>query len=97
MVLYAYTKFDEVIRTGLLSGKLSQPSQTLHITRATHRAFEPKDWKELEKRLIGWKTDLLGVLDVIAGAKAKNAAAKSKSIETQHTTNTSDLGKAAAV
>lgn len=84
-----------MIRAGLLSGKLSQPSQTLHVTRASHRSFKAEDWKELEKRLVGWKAELVGVLEVIAGAKAKHAATKNKSIEIQANSNTSDLGKAA--
>ncbi|KAG8968542.1 hypothetical protein FRC03_006942 [Tulasnella sp. 419] len=59
----------DVIRANLLAGKLSQPNRTFHITRATHRSFSDADWNNLEKRLISWKAELLGVLDVITNAK----------------------------
>ncbi|KAF7302070.1 Eukaryotic translation initiation factor 3 subunit M [Mycena indigotica] len=59
----------DVIRTGLLSGKLSQTSQTLHITRAKSRSFERDQWEALEKRLLAWKTGIAGVLDVVAQAR----------------------------
>lgn len=57
------------MRANLIGGKLSQPSQTLHVTRATYQAFKPTDWKYLQERLVGWKTELLGVLDVVATAR----------------------------
>lgn len=61
-----------VIRAGLLSGKLSQTSQTLRVTRATARIFEREQWALLEKRLAAWKTGLGSVLDVVAEARKKN-------------------------
>ncbi|KZT05631.1 PCI-domain-containing protein [Laetiporus sulphureus 93-53] len=64
----------DVIRAGLLSGRLSQTSQTLHVTRAGIRAFERPQWELLEKRLLAWKTGLAGVLDVIADARRKGGA-----------------------
>ncbi|KAJ7228221.1 hypothetical protein GGX14DRAFT_412384 [Mycena pura] len=63
----------DVIRAGLLSGKLSQTSQRLHITRATARTFEREQWEALEKRLVAWKTGLEGVLDVVAQARKQAA------------------------
>ncbi|KAJ7223935.1 hypothetical protein C8J57DRAFT_232237 [Mycena rebaudengoi] len=59
----------DVIRAGLLSGKLSQTSQTLHITRSTARTFEREQWEALEKRLVAWKAGLAGVLEVVAAAR----------------------------
>ncbi|KAF8897764.1 hypothetical protein BD779DRAFT_1608279 [Infundibulicybe gibba] len=53
----------DVIRAGLLSGKLSQTTQSLHITRSTPRTFERAQWETLEKRLLAWKAGLAGVLD----------------------------------
>ncbi|PCH40893.1 PCI-domain-containing protein [Wolfiporia cocos MD-104 SS10] len=64
----------DVIRAGLLSGRLSQTSQTLHITRATVRTFERPQWEALEKRLLAWKSGLAGVLDVVAAAQKKGGA-----------------------
>ncbi|KAG8883449.1 hypothetical protein FRB97_006577 [Tulasnella sp. 331] len=62
------------MRANLIGGKLSQTSQTLHVTRATYQAFKPTDWKYLQERLIGWKTDLLGVLDVVTAARQTKPA-----------------------
>ncbi|KAJ6560455.1 hypothetical protein B0H19DRAFT_1147790 [Mycena capillaripes] len=59
----------DVIRAGLLSGKLSQTSQSLHITRSTTRTFEREQWEALEKRLVAWKAGLAGVLEVVAAAR----------------------------
>ncbi|KAJ7368777.1 hypothetical protein DFH08DRAFT_762833 [Mycena albidolilacea] len=63
----------DVIRAGLLSGKLSQTSQSLHITRSTARTFEREQWEALEKRLVAWKAGLAGVLEVVAAARKQGA------------------------
>ncbi|KAF8214029.1 hypothetical protein K438DRAFT_1927230 [Mycena galopus ATCC 62051] len=63
----------DVIRAGLLSGKLSQTSQSLHITRSTARTFERDQWEALEKRLVAWKAGLAGVLEVVAAARKQGA------------------------
>ncbi|KAF7355712.1 Eukaryotic translation initiation factor 3 subunit M [Mycena sanguinolenta] len=63
----------DVIRAGLLSGKLSQTSQSLHITRSTARSFEREQWEALEKRLVAWKAGLAGVLEVVAAARKQSA------------------------
>lgn len=67
------------MRANLIGGKLSQPSQTLHVTRATYQAFKPTDWKYLQERLIGWKSELLGVLDVVAAARQAKPPAPNNS------------------
>ncbi|GLB34138.1 putative component of the eukaryotic translation initiation factor 3 (eIF-3) complex [Lyophyllum shimeji] len=59
----------DVIRAGLVWGKLSQTTQSLHVTRATARTFEKEQWEALEKRLLAWKSGLGGVLDVVVSAK----------------------------
>lgn len=61
-----------VIRVGLLSGKLSQTMQTLHITRSAARTFEREQWQALEKRLVAWKAGLSGVLEVVATARGSS-------------------------
>ncbi|KAF8165632.1 hypothetical protein B0H34DRAFT_671432 [Crassisporium funariophilum] len=58
-----------VIRAGLVWGKLSQTTQSLHITRSTSRTFEREQWQALEKRLVSWKAGLSGILDVVTSAK----------------------------
>jgi translation initiation factor 3 subunit M len=62
----------DVIREGLVSGKLSQTTQTLHITRSTARTFQREQWEALEKRLMAWKAGLAGVLEVVATARASS-------------------------
>ena len=59
----------DVIRAGLVSGKLSQTAQTLHVARATARTFERAQWEALEQRLLAWKAGLASVLDVVAAAQ----------------------------
>ncbi|KAF4619222.1 hypothetical protein D9613_004977 [Agrocybe pediades] len=59
----------DVIRAGLVWGKLSQTTQSLHISRATSRSFEREQWQALEKRLVAWKAGLVGILDVVTNAK----------------------------
>ncbi|KAL0580738.1 hypothetical protein V5O48_001296 [Marasmius crinis-equi] len=59
----------DVIRAGLVWGKLSQTKQTLHITRATARTFEREQWEALEKRLLAWRSGLNNVLEVVANAR----------------------------
>ncbi|THV08227.1 PCI-domain-containing protein [Dendrothele bispora CBS 962.96] len=68
----------DVIRTGLLSGKLSQTKQTLHIIRSTARAFEREQWEVLEKRLLAWKSGLSGVLEVVANARRQGGHVSSQ-------------------
>ncbi|KAL1754733.1 hypothetical protein FB107DRAFT_263039 [Schizophyllum commune] len=64
----------DVIRAGLVLGKLSQTTKTLHIVRATARSFEREQWEALEKRLVAWKTGLVGVMEVIANARRQGGA-----------------------
>ena len=63
-----------VIRAGLVLGKLSQTTKMLHIVRATARSFEREQWEALEKRLVAWKTGLVGVMEVIANARRQGGA-----------------------
>ncbi|KAF7981704.1 hypothetical protein HWV62_32280 [Athelia sp. TMB] len=59
----------DVIRVGLLSGKLSQNTQTLHVIRSAARTFEHDQWQALEKRLVAWKAGLAAVLEVVTTAR----------------------------
>ena len=67
-----YFPCPPVIRAGLLSGKLSQTTQTLRVVRATARAFERPQWEALEQRLTAWRAGLESVLEVVASAKKRN-------------------------
>jgi translation initiation factor 3 subunit M len=71
-----------VIRAGLLTGKLSQTTQTIHVVRSTSRTFEREQWEALEKRLLAWKTSLAGVLDVGTAARKRGETQQSGSQST---------------
>ncbi|KAF9450675.1 hypothetical protein P691DRAFT_700875 [Macrolepiota fuliginosa MF-IS2] len=59
----------DVIRAGLLWGKLSQTTQSLYVVRSSVRTFEKEQWEVLEKRILAWKSGLQGVLEVVNSAK----------------------------
>lgn len=48
----------DVIRAGLVSGKLSQVKQSFRVYRSTHRTFEKPQWEALEKRLTQWQKSI---------------------------------------
>jgi hypothetical protein len=52
----------DVIRAGLVEGKLSQARQELLVHRSTYRTFGKAEWKDLYSRLDDWKVALEGVL-----------------------------------
>ncbi|KAJ9630635.1 hypothetical protein H2203_001158 [Taxawa tesnikishii (nom. ined.)] len=59
----------DVIRAGLVEGKLSQQSQTFLIHRSTYRVFGEHQWREVASRLDMWRNSLLGVLQVVRQEK----------------------------
>ena len=59
----------DVIRAGLVEGKLSQLNQTFLIHRSTYRVFSENQWREVSGRLDMWRASLTGVLDVIRAEK----------------------------
>ena len=61
----------DVIRAGLVEGKLSQLNQTFLIHRSTYRVFGEKQWTEVQGRLDTWRASLEGVLNVIRAERLK--------------------------
>lgn len=59
----------DTIKTGLVEGKLSQPSETFLIHRATFRSFESEQWEEVSAKLASWKESLQGILEVVDNVK----------------------------
>jgi translation initiation factor 3 subunit M len=59
----------DAIRAGLVSGKLSQTSRTVHIIRATARSFGREQWEILEQRILAWKAGLSQVIDAVSAAQ----------------------------
>jgi translation initiation factor 3 subunit M len=68
----------DVIRAGLVEGKLSQLNKTFLIHRSTYRVFGDNQWREIAARLDMWKTSLTGVLGVIRQERAGFKSATSK-------------------
>ena len=65
----------DVIRAGLVEGKLSQQRQMFLVHKATYRVFGEKQWQELSTRVDLWRNTLRNVLTVVrtehANAKAQ--------------------------
>lgn len=59
----------DVIRAGLVEGKLSQLNQQFLIHRSTYRVFGEKQWQEVSVRLDMWRSSLTEVLGVIRQEK----------------------------
>ncbi|KAJ4301161.1 hypothetical protein N0V90_003251 [Kalmusia sp. IMI 367209] len=66
----------DVIRAGLVEGKLSQLKQTFLIHRSTYRVFGEKQWREVSSRLDMWRSSLEAVLQVVQQEKARFAQEK---------------------
>jgi translation initiation factor 3 subunit M len=64
----------DVIRAGLVEGKLSQLNQTFLIHRSTYRSFGKSEWEEISVRLDTWKDSLRNILEVVKGAREQVAA-----------------------
>ncbi|KAF2263608.1 PCI-domain-containing protein [Lojkania enalia] len=61
----------DVIRAGLVEGKLSQLNQTFLIHRSTYRVFGENQWREVASRLDMWRNSLIGVLQVIQSERQR--------------------------
>ncbi len=61
----------DVIRAGLVEGKLSQLNQTFLIHRSTYRVFGDNQWREVASRLDLWRNSLQNVLTVIQQEKQR--------------------------
>lgn len=56
----------DVIRAGLVEGKLSQQKQVFLVHRTTYRVFGEKQWREVATRIDTWKNTLRAVKEVIS-------------------------------
>ncbi|TFY82705.1 hypothetical protein EWM64_g1301 [Hericium alpestre] len=87
----------DVIRVQLLSGKLSQTTQTLHVVRASSRTFEREQWELLEKRLSAWRAGLEGVLEVVENSKKRTGPMPLTAAPEPQEEQTEKTGELAAV
>lgn len=56
----------DVIRAGLIEGKLSQKKQVLLVHRTTYRVFGEKQWREVATKLDQWKESLKTIKEIIS-------------------------------
>lgn len=70
----------DVIRAGLVEGKLSQSTRTFLIHRSTYRVFGETQWREVAGRLDMWRNSLIGVLGVIRQEKEGMIAQKEQEL-----------------
>lgn len=70
----------DVIRAGLVEGKLSQLNQTFLIHRSTYRVFGEKQWTEVAGRLDTWRSSLEGVLGVVRQEREKMILEKQREL-----------------
>ncbi|KAF8477258.1 hypothetical protein BDZ91DRAFT_708933 [Kalaharituber pfeilii] len=59
----------DVIRAGLVEGKLSQLNQTFLIHRSSYRVFGLDQWVEVSERLEDWKVTLRNIQEVLIAAR----------------------------
>lgn len=83
----------DVIRAGLVEGKLSQSSQTFLVHRATYRVFGEQQWREVAARLDMWKGSLEGVLRVLAEQKREFAQDRERESREEAGGNQSSFGQ----
>lgn len=60
----------DVIRAGLVEGKLSQQRQMFLVHKVTYRVFGQKQYQELATRVDHWRTTLQNVLEVLRQEQA---------------------------
>ncbi|KAJ1724923.1 hypothetical protein LPJ53_000847 [Coemansia erecta] len=59
----------DVIRAGLMQGKMNQVARSLLPTRSTYRVFGAEQWAQLRVRLAAWHQSLGDLQPVISNAK----------------------------
>lgn len=71
----------DVIRAGLLEGKLSQQEQAFLVHKVTYRVFGTRQWQELATRLDSWRGTLANLLDVIRKEEGNARAQKEREMQ----------------
>lgn len=69
----------DVIRAGLVSGKLSQTRETFRVYRSTYRSFGAEQWGVLEERLAEWERTISGILATLGGPRGAGGQAQGAS------------------
>eukprot|EP00300_Choanocystis_sp_HF-7_P036422 c52269_g1_i1.p1 GENE.c52269_g1_i1~~c52269_g1_i1.p1 ORF type:complete len:401 (-),score=93.99 c52269_g1_i1:112-1314(-) len=68
-----------VIRTmnaKLLTGKINQIDQVIHVSGSTRRTLKEVEWKQLQTNIQAWRDNMKSLLGVIHDARVKTAGAQ---------------------
>ncbi len=68
----------DVIRAGLIEGKLSQQKQVFLVHRTTYRVFGEKQWREIATRVDQWKMTFRSIKEVISRERQAVEAQKER-------------------
>ncbi|KAM0819365.1 putative Eukaryotic translation initiation factor 3 subunit M [Seiridium cardinale] len=71
----------DVIRAGLVEGKLSQRQKVFLVHRAWYRVFGEKQWRELSDRVDGWTSTLKDVAQALRREQTNVDAARKREQE----------------
>ena len=71
----------DVIRAGLVEGKLSQQRREFLIHRATYRVFTENQWRDVANRLDVWREGLRGVIEVVRQQKEEMIRQKEEELK----------------
>ena len=71
----------DVIRAGLVEGKLSQQNKTFLVHKTTYRVFGEKQWRELATRIENWKGVLRQSKDIISRERQAAELQKQRELE----------------
>jgi translation initiation factor 3 subunit M len=71
----------DVIRAGLVEGKLSQQRGMFLVHKVTYRVFGQKQYQELSARVNHWRTTLQSVRDVLRQEQANAKAQKEREVQ----------------
>lgn len=71
----------DVIRAGLVEGKLSQQRGVFLVHKVTYRVFGTKQYQELATRVDHWRTTLQGVLGVLRQEQANAKTQKEREVQ----------------
>ncbi len=71
----------DVIRSGLVEGKLSQEKQVFLVHRTTYRVFGEKQWRELGDRIDSWRVVLRNVATTLRKEQANAEAQKKRELD----------------
>lgn len=71
----------DVIRAGLVEGKLSQQNKTFLVHKTTYRVFGEKQWRELATRIENWKGVLKQSREIISRERQAAESQKQRDLE----------------